>query len=125
MRLLLDEHISPTLVARLGELGTYAQSVPHVGLAGKADYEVWKYALDHGFAVVTTNARDYIELLNVDVHPGLIVLRESGLTREEQWLRLKPVVEQANRANDEDFFLNKLIEIAGVEKFHARTIARE
>ena len=42
---------------------------------------------NRGFAVVTTNARDFIELLDVDVHPGLIVLRESGLSREEQWDR--------------------------------------
>jgi len=35
MRLLLDEHISPALVARLAEVGVYAQSVPHVGLAGR------------------------------------------------------------------------------------------
>ena len=53
-------------------------SVPHFGLAGRADHVVWRYAFDHDFAVVTTNARDFIELLQVPVHPGLIVLRESG-----------------------------------------------
>jgi len=86
-------NISPALVARLAEVGIYAQSVPHVGLAGRADHEIWQYALDHDFAVVTTNARDFIELLDVDVHPGLIVLRESGLSRDEQWRRIQPVVE--------------------------------
>lgn len=35
------------------------------------------------FAVVTTNARDFIPLLDAPVHPGLIVLRESGLSRQE------------------------------------------
>jgi predicted nuclease of predicted toxin-antitoxin system len=83
MRLLLDENISPALVGRLAEVGVYAQSVPHVGLAGRADRAVWQYALDHDFAVVTVNARDFIELLHVAVHPGLIVLRESGLSRGE------------------------------------------
>src|SRR5260370_34597522 len=52
MRLLLDEHISPSLVARLAEVGIYAQSVPHAGLPGRADHEIWQYALDHDFAVV-------------------------------------------------------------------------
>jgi hypothetical protein len=33
----------------------------------------------------TTNVRDFIELL--DVHPGLLVLCESGLSRTEQWDR--------------------------------------
>ena len=41
MRLLLDEHISPALVSRLAEMGVYAQSVPHVGLAGRTDHTVW------------------------------------------------------------------------------------
>jgi predicted nuclease of predicted toxin-antitoxin system len=66
MRLLLDENISPALVPRLAACGVYAQSVPHVGLAGGADREVWRYALDHDFVVVTTNARDFIELLGVE-----------------------------------------------------------
>jgi len=122
MRLLLDEHISPAIVGRLSEIGIYAQSVPHLGLAGRADHDIWKYALDHDFAVVTTNARDFIELLDVDVHPGLIVLRESGLSRQEQWLRLHPVVEQAKDSNDADFLVNKLIEITGVGKFEIRDI---
>jgi predicted nuclease of predicted toxin-antitoxin system len=60
MRLLLDENISPALVGLVAELDVYAQSVPHVGLAGRADHVVWRYALDHDFAVVTTNAQDFI-----------------------------------------------------------------
>ena len=122
IRLLLDENISPALVGRLAEVGVYAQSVPHVGLSGRFDHEIWKYALDHDFAVVTTNARDFIPLLDVEVHPGLIVLRESGLTREEQWHRIKPVVQHVRSSGDEDFLLNKLVEINGVERFEVRTI---
>src|SRR5260370_15349960 len=105
MRLLLDEHISPSLVARLAEVGIYAQSVPHAGLPGRADHEIWQYALDHDFAVVTTNARDFIELLDVDVHPGLIVLRESGLCRNEQMGRLHPVIEAASESGDKDLLI--------------------
>jgi len=122
MRLLLDEHISPAIVSWLSAIGIYAQSVPHVGLAGRPDHDIWKYALDHDFAVVTTNARDFIELLAVDVHPGLVVLRESGLSRNEQWERIEPVIEHAKASNDEDFFLNKLIEVTGVGKFEIRNI---
>lgn len=122
MRLLLDEHISPALVARLAEVGIYAQSVSHVGLAGRADHEIWQYALDHDFAVVTTNARDFIELLHVEVHPGLIVLRESGLSRDEQWGHIQPVVEYMKNSGDKDVLLNKLIEIAGPGRFETREI---
>src|ERR1700685_2436979 len=122
MRLLLDEHISPALVARLAEVGIYAQSVPHVGLAGRADHEIWQYALDHDFAVVTTNARDFIELLDVDVHPGLIVLRESGLSREEKGRRIQPVVEHVKNSGDKSSCSTSFIEIAGTGRFETREI---
>jgi len=122
IRLLLGENISPALVRLLADLGVYSQSVPHVGLAGRADHAVWQYALDHDFAVVTTNARDFISLLDAPVHPGLIVLRESGLSRHEQWERLILVIEHIKRSRDEDFLLNKLIEITGVRQFTTREI---
>jgi predicted nuclease of predicted toxin-antitoxin system len=122
MRLLLDENISPALVELLAQLDVYAQSVPHVGLAGQADHVVWQYALDHDFAVVTTNAQDFIALLDVPMHPGLIVLRESGLSRQEQWKWLRPVVEHVKKSGDEDFLLNKLIETSGVGRFRIREI---
>lgn len=122
MRLLLDENISPALVGRLAKVAVYAQSVSHVGLSGRPDRDIWKYALDHDFAVVTTNARHFIELLDVDVHPGLIVLRESGLTRDEQWDRIKPVIEQLKSSGDQDILVNKLIEITGAGRFHSREL---
>ena len=122
MRLLLDEHISPTLVKKLANLGIYAQSVPHVGLSGSPDSVIWSYALKHDFAVVTTNAADFIELLNLELHPGLIVLRKSGLTREEQWKRLEPVVRHILRSGDQDYLVNKLIEIQSANTFVVREI---
>jgi hypothetical protein len=72
--------------------------------------------------VVTTNARDFIELLDTPVHPGLIVLRESGRSRQEQWEQLLPVIEHLKKSGDEDFLLNKLIEITGVRQFTNREI---
>ena len=122
IRLLLDEHISPALVAKLGEEEVCAQAVPHVGLSGKPDHDIWKYALDNDFSVVTTNARDFIKLLKVEVHPGVILLRESGLSRWEQWERILPVVEHIKASGEADFMLNKLIEISGPGKWEIREI---
>jgi predicted nuclease of predicted toxin-antitoxin system len=124
IRLLLDEHISPALVRNLADMGVYAQSVPYVGLSGRLDHEIWKYALDHDFAVVTSNARDFIPLLDVEVHPGLIVLRESGLTRDEQWARIEPVVEHVKDSEDPNLLLNKLVEVSGIRHFELREIPR-
>jgi predicted nuclease of predicted toxin-antitoxin system len=84
LRLLIDEHLSPKLVQWAAELGVYALSVPHVGLTGKPDLLLWHYAFQHDLTLVTTNVRDFIELLDVELHPGLIVIREARLSRIEQ-----------------------------------------
>jgi predicted nuclease of predicted toxin-antitoxin system len=120
IRLLLDENISPVLVGKLASLGVYAQSVPHVGLGSQPDARIWKYALDHDFSVVTTNARDFLRLVDIEVHPGLIVLRESGLSRDEQLERILPVIRLVQASEDRDFLINKLIEISGKEQFEVR-----
>lgn len=122
IRLLLDENISPALVGWLGQNEVYALAVPHVGLSGLPDSEIWQYALDHDFSVVTTNARDFIKLLKEEVHPGLIVFRQSGLTREEQWEALLPVIEHIKASSDDDFLLNKLVEIIAPEEWEIREI---
>jgi predicted nuclease of predicted toxin-antitoxin system len=89
IRILLDEHVSPSLVGKLGDKGVLAVAAAHVGLSGEPDAKIWNYAFENDFVVVTGNARDFIRLLNVEVHPGLIVLREGGLTRDEQWDRIR------------------------------------
>jgi predicted nuclease of predicted toxin-antitoxin system len=122
MQLLLDEHVSPTLVGRLAVLGVYAQAVPHVGLSGAPDVAIWEYALAHDFVVVTINASHFIELLDVELHPGLVVLRQGGLTREEQWAWIEPVVQHVLATGDRDYLTNKLVEVTGVGKFVIRDI---
>jgi len=122
VQLLLDEHISPTIVDLLVPMGVYCRAVPHVGLSGQPDSVIWEYALAHDFAVVTLNAQDFIELLDVELHPGLIVLREGGLTREEQWARIQPVVHHVLQTGDRDYMVNRLIEVTGVGMFNVRDI---
>jgi hypothetical protein len=56
-------------------------------------------------------------------HPGLIVLRESGLTRDEQWVRIYLVIEHVHSSGDEDLLLNKLVEVTGVGRFQIRQLS--
>ena len=50
------------------------------------------------------------------------MLRDSGLTRDEQWDRIKPVVQHVRSSGEQDFLLNKLIEINGVGRFEVRKL---
>ncbi len=98
--------------------------MPHVGLGGASDPTVWRYAYENDLTVITTNAKDFLALLNVEVHPGLIVLRESGLSRQEQWDKIEPVLQHLLDLNDVDFMLNKVIEIEAVNRFTVHEIPR-
>jgi predicted nuclease of predicted toxin-antitoxin system len=121
IRLLIDKHLSPRLVARLARRGIHAQHVAHVGLAGASDPQVWRYAFAHDLAVVTMNARDFLRLAtDVPLHPGLIVLRESGLTRDEQWARLAPIIDHLVATNEP--LVNRVIEVWGIGRFDLRDL---
>jgi predicted nuclease of predicted toxin-antitoxin system len=122
IRILLDGHVSPSLVAKLGDKGVFAVAATHVGLSGEPDAKIWNYAFENDFVVVTSNARDFIRLLNVEVHPGLIVLRKSGLTRDEQWDCIRPVIERVLESGDANFLVNKLVEISDVDEWEIREI---
>jgi predicted nuclease of predicted toxin-antitoxin system len=124
IRILLDEHVSPSLVGRLSDKGVFAVAAAHVGLSGKPDAKIWNYAFENNFVVVTGNARDFIRLLNVEVHRGLIVLREGGLTRDEQWERIRPVIKHLLECRDDNFLVNKLIEISGPDVWEIREIPK-
>ena len=92
------------------------------GLSGASDRAVWRYAYENDMTFVTTNAKDFLALLNVEVHPGLIVLRESGLSRQEQWERIEPVLRYLLGRNDPNFMLNKVIEVEAPDRFSTREV---
>jgi predicted nuclease of predicted toxin-antitoxin system len=113
LNLLLDENLSPRLIRRLTALGIFAQHAAHIGLSGKSDSEIWLYAFEHDQIVVTINAKDFLNLAaGSEVHPGLIILRESGLTPDEQWTRIDPAIAivrgEENQGRD---FINRAIEV--------------
>ena len=124
MRLLIDEQLSPALVQRLSEQGIFAQHVAHVGMAGKPDREIWRRAYHNDQIVVTSNSGDFLTLARgVELHPGLVVVRESGLSREEQWARLEPII--AFLADTRASLINHVIEVYGPGDFEIRELPPE
>jgi predicted nuclease of predicted toxin-antitoxin system len=119
VNLLIDENLSPSMVQRLAAKGVSAVHVAHVGMPGATDPEVWKYAYDHDQVVVTINAADSLRLAGkVDLHPGLIVLRTpSGLSREEQWEWLEPVVDWLISMGE--MLVNKAVVVTGKGRFRS------
>jgi predicted nuclease of predicted toxin-antitoxin system len=121
LKILLDENLSPTLADRLAEKGVLAQHIVYVGRDGEQDPNVWRYAYKHDQVVVTRNAADFIALAaGSELHAGLIVLRGVGLTRDETWARLEPVIDHV-LANKIDL-VNKLVEVRGPGDFEIRDL---
>jgi predicted nuclease of predicted toxin-antitoxin system len=84
------------LVPRLAAKGVTAQHIARVGRAGMSDGDLWSYAFDTDQVVATLNARDFLLLArSVELHPGLIVLRTSGLSPDGQWHHLEPTIDFA------------------------------
>jgi hypothetical protein len=46
----------------------------------------------------------------IEVHPGVIALREAGLNAEEQWLRVQSALQLINQSRDPDM-VNRVLEI--------------
>ena len=56
------------------------------------------------------------------MRPELIVLRKSGLTRDEQWDCIRPVIERVLESSDANFLFNKPVEISDVDEWEIREI---
>jgi predicted nuclease of predicted toxin-antitoxin system len=53
VKLLFDENLSYRLVAQLAPIFPGSQHVDSIGLHSRADVEIWNFARDNGFTIVT------------------------------------------------------------------------
>lgn len=111
MKLLIDENLSIRLPEWLAERDIYAEHVAHRGLQGQPDHVLWEYANGHDLITVTVNVRDYLKLAGrTEIHTGIIAIRESNLTAEEQlWRILSAIDEIQNR--QEGHLINQILEV--------------
>jgi predicted nuclease of predicted toxin-antitoxin system len=56
VKLLLDENLSPRLVALIGDQYPGSNHVEDCGLLAASDEQVWRFALKNGFAIVTKDS---------------------------------------------------------------------
>ena len=76
MKLLLDANISRRLIPRISEKFPNSSHVAGVGLGDATDDEIWSYALDHGFVIISKDE---------DFHQRALV---SGPPPKVIWVRL-------------------------------------
>ena len=75
MKLLFDENLSRKLVVRLAELYPGSVHVAEVGLQEHPDRDIWEYAKQGGFLLVSTDSDFYELATTVGPPPKVIWLR--------------------------------------------------
>ena len=83
MKLLFDQNLAPALVTRLADVFPSSQHVHRVGLGTALDGEVWNFARDQGFTLVTKDA-DFSEfVLLLGFPPKVLWLRLGNCTTDQ------------------------------------------
>jgi len=77
MKLLLDQNLSPRLVRRLADLYPNSSHIMEVCLDRSLDKEVWNYARQHEYIIVTKDV-DFSELSLVQGFPPKVIWIRRG-----------------------------------------------
>ena len=72
MKLLFDQNLSPRLVAQLADVFPDSRHVFQLGLDRASDDDIWPYARDHAFIIVTKDA-DFSELSALRGFPPKVI----------------------------------------------------
>jgi len=89
LKLLLDENLSPRLIALIGDLYPGSRHVEDYELLNAPDEEVWRFAAENGFAIVSKDS-DFSELSALHGSPPKVIwLRVGNCTTDRAGLALR------------------------------------
>jgi len=101
MKLLLDQNLSPRLVRRLADLYPNSRHVMEVGLDRSLDKEVWNYARQHEYLIVTKDV-DFSELsLIMGFPPKVIWIRRGNCSTHDIESILRENFNSINAMNED------------------------
>jgi predicted nuclease of predicted toxin-antitoxin system len=82
MKLLFDQNISYRIIKKIEAEFPLANQVQKMGLHNATDVQIWEYARDHSYAIVTFDA-DFVDLVTYKGHPPKIIwLRLGNMTTQ-------------------------------------------
>jgi predicted nuclease of predicted toxin-antitoxin system len=101
MKILLDANISWKLINRLKPVFGECAHVDSIGLDVPAeDIDIWNYALDNGYIIITKD-NDFADLLEINGFPPKVVLLKTGNNSSQALMELlekiKPMIEDLER----------------------------
>jgi predicted nuclease of predicted toxin-antitoxin system len=100
--LLFDQNISPRLVDRLADVYPGSAHVSALGMGNAMDLEIWQYAHDHDYMIVTKDA-DFSELGVVKGFPPKIIwIRRGNCSTQDIETILRENYESIQMLGDDD-----------------------
>jgi predicted nuclease of predicted toxin-antitoxin system len=82
VKLLFDQNISFRIITKIEASFPEAKQVRQLGIENYSDVEIWKFAKDNGFTIVTFDA-DFFDLANFKGHPPKIIWLRFGNTKTD------------------------------------------
>ena len=82
MSLLFDQNISFRIISKIKFNFPEAKQVKQLGIENYLDVEIWKYAKENKFTIVTFDA-DFFDLSNFKGHPPKIIWLRFGNTKTD------------------------------------------
>jgi predicted nuclease of predicted toxin-antitoxin system len=102
MKLLFDENLSPRLVAALADVFPDSAHVDRLGLGGSPDSEVWEYAKQHGFILVSKDSDFYEKSMMYGHPPKVVWIKRGNCTNRQIQLILRNKVEAITQFYQDD-----------------------
>ncbi len=100
--MLFDQNISPRLVDRLADIYPGSIHVSTLGMGNAMDIEIWQYAHDHDYMIVTKDA-DFSELGVVKGFPPKIIwIRRGNCSTQDIESILRENYESIQMLGDDD-----------------------
>ncbi len=78
MRLLFDQNLSPRLVRLLSDVYSECSHVQELGMDKSSDTDVWNYAAEHGYTIVSKDSDFHQRSLLLGAPPRVIWIRQGN-----------------------------------------------
>ena len=82
MKLLFDQNISFRIVSKISDFFPEAKQGRKLKLVNYSDKEIWNYAKEYNYTIVTFDA-DFFDLSNLKGHPPKIIWLRFGNTKTD------------------------------------------
>lgn len=108
MKLLFDQNISFRIIRKIDAFFPGSDHIRYLGLENATDLEIYEYAKENEFTVVTFDA-DFLDIVNYKGFPPKLIWLRTGNQTTDNILEIL----KGNHKNIKDFIIDKIYQGVG------------